>query len=270
MKNWDELAAPWLRAEARIEAAHAPVLAALLAAADLAPGQQVLDVGFGSGLSTCQAAAAVGQDGHVTGVDVAPSFVRRARERVPENVTLIEADAQTYPFAAAHFDRVISLFGVMFFDDTVAAFANIRRAVTPGGLFTMAAWAPPATNPWISVGGQVAHNVLGPVENRPDPNVPNPFRFAVPGVALDALTEAGWQAEVETLDMTLTPTGTPDDLALTQMELGLAARRIADEDPDAEDIEALRSGLADRFATMQNASGAVLVPARIHIFSARA
>lgn len=269
VKNWDELAAPWLKHEAMMEAAHGPALDAMLTAAALGADQRVLDVGIGSGLSSCRAAEAVGQGGHVTGIDVAPPFVVRAAGRVPANVTVIEADAQSHDFGDAGFDQVISIFGTMFFEDSAAAFANIRQATKPGGRFTFASWAPPAMNPWLALAGQVANTVLGAPDNRPDPNGPGPFRFADPAVALEALEQAGWSdAEVETLSLKLPPLGTPDDIAQTQMEIGLAARRIKDEAPDAEDIEELRLTLSERFEQLKNSKGVILVPARIHIFTA--
>lgn len=268
MKNWDELAAPWLRAEARVEAAHAPVLEAMLARADLTPGLSVLDIGIGSGLSTLRAVEAVGQADLVTGVDVAPPFIARAAERVPSGTVLLEADAETHDFGGAGFERAISIFGTMFFSDTTAAFANIRRAMAPGGRFTFAAWAPPASNPWLSIGGQAVTSILGPPDPRPDPNAPGPFRFALPDTAMDALAASGWKAEVETLDLTLTPTGTPDEITATQMDMGVAALRIAQEDVSDEDVEAIADAIASRFRQMQNKAGAVLVPARVHIFTA--
>ncbi|MEJ6394731.1 class I SAM-dependent methyltransferase [Gymnodinialimonas sp. 2305UL16-5] len=269
MQNWDEMAAPWLRAEARMEAAHAPVLEALLAASDLRIGHRVLDIGIGSGLSTLRAAQIVGRNGHVTGADVAPPFVRRAAERVPDEVTLVIADAEVHGFQPRAFDRVISLFGTMFFSDTIAAFANIRRATALDGEMTLAAWAPPSDNPWLSVAGRVATEILGPPPVPTDPAAPGPFRFADPEIALQALAAAGWKAQVETRDLPLTPTGTPNDIAETQMDLGVAARRIADETPDAATIQAIRDEITARFATMQSAGGAVHVPARIHLFHAQ-
>ena len=268
MKNWDELAAPWLKHEAMMEAAHAPVLDAMLAAADLGDGQRVLDIGIGSGLSSCRAADAVGQNGHVTGVDVAPPFVARATGRVPTNVTVIEADAQALALPDKEFDRVISIFGTMFFEETAAAFSNILKATKPGGVFTFVSWAPPAMNPWLALSGQVADTVLGAPDNRPDPHGPGPFRFAGPDVALEALEQAGWTASVETVSLKLTPLGTPDDIAATQMEISIVARRLREENPPQEDIEELRLTLSERFAQMQNSKGAVVVPAHIHIFKA--
>lgn len=270
MRNWDELAAPWLRAEARMEAAHGPVLEAMLARANLRPGQRVLDIGIGSGSSTMRAVDAVGQGGLVTGADVAPPFLERARIRLPDDVTLLEADAQTYAFAPGAFDGALSLFGTMFFEDTPAAFANIRRAMVPGGHFTFAAWAPPASNPWLSIAGQATNAILGPPEVRPDPNAPGPFRFALPDTALEALASAGWQAGVETIDVTLTPTGTPEEITATQMDLGVAASRIAAENADAADVEAIADTIASRFRQMQTKAGAVRVRGRVHIFHATA
>lgn len=268
MKNWDELAAPWLRAETMIEAAYRPVLDALLTRADLRAGHRVLDIGIGAGLSTVLAAEAVGQGGQVTGVDLAPSFLTRTAERVPETVTLLQADAQTHDFDDAGFDRAVSLFGTMFFDDTAAAFDNIHRAMSPGGRFTFAAWAPPASNPWLSIGGQVVNSILGPPKVRPDPNAPGSFRFALPDRALDALAASGWQAEVETLDMTLLPSGTPEEIAATLMALGVAAQRMEDEAPDDEESEAIADAITQRYRQMQRKSGAVRVPARVHFFTA--
>lgn len=267
MKNWDEMAAPWLRAETRMEAAHRPVLEAMLARADLRTGDSVLDIGIGSGSSTVLAAEAVGQGARVLGVDIAPPFVARATERMPSGVVVQEADVETFAFEPG-FERAISLFGTMFFNDTTAAFANIRRAMAPGGRFTFAAWAPPATNPWLSIGGQVATEVLGPPDVRPDPNAPGPFRFAIPDTALTALTDAGWQADVETLNLTLTPTGTVEEITATQLDLGVAASRIAAESPDAEEIEAIEDAMISRLSQLVNSAGAVRVPARVHFFTA--
>ncbi|OAN84413.1 hypothetical protein A8B78_07110 [Jannaschia sp. EhC01] len=268
MKNWDEMAAPWLRAETRMEAAHGPVLDALLERAALASGARVLDIGIGNGLSTLRAAEAVGQGGTVLGVDISPPFVARAAERLPQNAQALIVDAEAADWDETGFGQAISLFGTMFFTDTAAAFANIRRAMAPGGQFTFVAWAPPASNPWLSISGQAVTEVLGPADPRADPNAPGPFRFALPEVALTALDAAGWQAEVETLPLTLTPNGTAEEIAATQMELGVAASRIAGEGPDAEEVEAIADAIASRFRQMQTKAGAVKVPARVHFFTA--
>ncbi|MEM9321144.1 MAG: class I SAM-dependent methyltransferase, partial [Pseudomonadota bacterium] len=227
MRDWEELAAPWLKHEARMEAAHGPVLEALLAQAGLQQGQAVLDIGMGSGRSTALIAQTVGPD--VTAIDIAPPFVARTAERGPAEVTLLAEDAQTYPFAQARFDAAISMLGTMFFADTGAAFSNIARALKPGAVFSFSAWAPPPTNPWLSTAARITAEVMGPPETPPDPSDAGPFRFSDPAVPMAALDKALWQAEFETRNFTLTPTGTPAEIAATQLELGVAARRITEE-----------------------------------------
>lgn len=119
----------------------APISAELFAAASLQPGETVLDVGCGTGTTTVQAARAVGTTGRVTGSDISPVMIDTARESADvEGITWLVADAETYEFGADAFDAVISRFGVMFFPDPVAAFANLARATRPGGRLVAAVW----------------------------------------------------------------------------------------------------------------------------------
>src|SRR5688572_21024309 len=111
----------------------------LVDAAGIGPGDRVLDIGCGTGASARQAARrAVG--GEVVGIDLSEPMLERAREYAGRdgltNVRFERGDAQTHPFPAGHFDVAISQFGIMFFADPVAAFANIGRALRPGGRLT--------------------------------------------------------------------------------------------------------------------------------------
>ncbi|EME19268.1 class I SAM-dependent methyltransferase [Rhodococcus triatomae] len=101
---------------------------------EVAPGDEVLDVGCGNGQVLRSAAR---RGAHATGIDLSEPMLERARatavaEKV-HNVTLIRGDAQLFAFEEGEFDVALSRFGVMFFADPVAAFANIARALRPGG-----------------------------------------------------------------------------------------------------------------------------------------
>ncbi|WP_432893670.1 class I SAM-dependent methyltransferase [Kribbella sp. CA-245084] len=109
-------------------------------------GDRVLDVGCGGGQTTRDAAADAGQ---VLGVDVSERMLEHARRQPMPNVDYLLADAATYDFES--FDLIISRFGVMFFDDLIGAFTNLRRALRPGGRLVVLVWQPRAENEWARV-----------------------------------------------------------------------------------------------------------------------
>ncbi len=266
--DWHAMAAPWLLVEAEIEDAHGTVLDALMARAKPVPGARVLDIGIGSGSSTLAAARAVGPDGQVVGVDISPAFAERAAARVPSNVTVVNADAGSHAFEAEAFDSAISLFGVMFFPDTVRAMANIRPALRPGGTFTFASWAAPHANPWFGLPAKAAAEVMGPAAAR-DPLAPGPFAFADSDRVLGLLAEAGWTPAVETVDLHLTPAGSVADVARLQTIIGAAAMRMNDVGADDATRAKVHAALETALTAWQVGPD-IRVPARIHIYTATA
>jgi SAM-dependent methyltransferase len=135
----------WVRNGGHLVGQLAPVGDALIAAAGLAPGERVLDVGCGTGPTARMAAAAVGPGGAVTGLDIAPEMLAAAR-REPAvagaaPIEWVEADATTWRPEGFAADVVLSRFGVMFFPDPAAAFANLGRLTVPGGRLHAAVWA---------------------------------------------------------------------------------------------------------------------------------
>lgn len=264
--DWQTLADPWLKNEVAIEVAHRVVLDGLMERANLSAGQAVLDIGCGSGSSVVRVAEAVGSAGLVLGVDISPPMVARASERVPEHAEVVAGDAQTHDFEAHRFDAVISQFGSMFFADTAAAFANIRGAVRPGGQLCLAAWGAPDKNDWFAIGRRVATERLGPGAPQP-PGAPGPFAFADAGRVLGILSDAGWQAEVETVDMLMLPVGDPVDIAFLQSAMGAASMVLREKGGGDADRVAINEEMTRAFETLVD-QGQVKVPAQIHYFSA--
>lgn len=125
----------------------------LLRAAAVRPGETVLDIGCGSGRSTREVARAA-RPGRVIGVDISAPEIERARRRAAaervDNVAYCRCDAQTHPFAEGVFDVAVSRFGVMFFDDPLAAFTNVARGLRPDGRLAILVWQARHLNPWVS------------------------------------------------------------------------------------------------------------------------
>lgn len=188
----------WVADADRRDAVLAPVAHALLEAAQLQPGERVLDLGCGCGITTIAAARAVAP-GAVSGADLSRPMLELARQRAAAdaNVTFVEADAQTYDFGAENYDVVISRFGTMFFDDPTAAFANVGRAMRDGGRLCIATWQPLVANDWLTIPGAA----LLRYGSLPDTggNAPGMFAQSDPARVETVLRQAGWN------DVNVTP-----------------------------------------------------------------
>lgn len=156
-------------------------------------GDSVLDIGCGTGRSTREAAR-LAAPGRVLGVDLSSRMLEYARRRSEEqgltNVRFEQADAQVHPFEEAAFDVAISSFGVMFFADPFAAFANIGRALKPGGRLAVLAWQELAKNRWLNVVRESL--AAGRVLPEPPPSAPGPFGLADPAHVRRVLESGGF------------------------------------------------------------------------------
>lgn len=250
------------------DANHAQVTAELIRRAGIERGDRVLDIGCGAGTSVRAAAAETGPEGEVTGFDVSDYLVAAAREKGPDHARFVVGDAETHPFETGAFDRILSQFGVMFFADSRAAFANLRRAVQPGGQMLFAAWAGPEVNPWFALPGRVAVEEVGPVDS--DPDAPGPMRFRDIGKVGGMLGAAGWQ-EVggEPVEVILTPPGGAAAAADFVTRMGGAKRILLEREADETARLRVRERIAVAFGQFE-VDGEMRVPAVINYFQARA
>jgi len=197
IEYWNgEVGRRWVRRQATLDRVFAPLTAALLERAAPRPGERALDVGCGCGTTALALAERVGAGGHVLAVDVSRPMLDHARARAAAGggtrapIKWLEADASARRFAPSA-DLLFSRFGVMFFAVPAAAFANLRRALRPGGRLAMLCWRTREENPWMAVALGAVLRVVPPPEPMP-PDAPGPFAFADAGRVERVLTEAGF------------------------------------------------------------------------------
>jgi SAM-dependent methyltransferase len=198
---WNEVAGPrWVARAGIQESRNLEVAQILQRAAAPKPGERVLDIGCGTGATTIPFAAAVAPHGMtgggtVTGADIAEPMLAQCRQNIAKsgatNIELLLADAQIHTFAPGGYDLLISRFGVMFFADPYAAFANLFGALKKGGRLCMAVWPTLDDNVHWKIPFEIAVKHLG----RPapgDPNAPGPMAFRDPARFRDILEKAGF------------------------------------------------------------------------------
>lgn len=270
IEYWNgEVGERWARQQARIDMNLSTIMTRALSFADAQPGEHVLDIGCGCGSTTLAFAEVVGQGGAVKGVDISHPMLEVARKRAAEaglSIAFEEADAADDPFAP-EFDLVFSRFGVMFFADPAAAFANIRTSLKPAGRLRFVCWRTAPENQWASAPYAAAKHLLPPPEPR-DPRAPGPFAFGEADYLEGILKDAGYSGiALEKFDSVMNMGRTPDEAAIEAMTVGPLASAAAALDDDAR--TKIRETVATMMAQFETAAG-ITPPAACWLVRAKA
>lgn len=228
---------------------------AAIAAAKAQPGEQVLDIGCGSGTTSFTLAQQVGPSGRVLGVDISEQLVEIARAAIPDGTPIAFrcADAATAALPHGQFDLLFSRFGVMFFDDPVAAFAHMRSALKPGGRAAFICWRGAQENDWVRLPMAAIRDIVQPAPA--DPNAPGPFAFGDRQRLADILDAAGFTAiYIAPFDTALSygrgasREAAVDDALDMAFQVGPLSRALADQSDDIRTraADAVRAAFAKR------------------------
>lgn len=230
-----------------------PFTRALLERASPSTHEDVLDVGCGSGATTLATATKAER---ATGIDLSRPLVelamRRAQAREIANVDFMIADAQIHEFAAGTFDLVISQFGLMFFDQPVRAFTNLRRAIRPGGRLVFVVWQGLPANEWLRLIADAAGRHVEVPEFGGQARGPGMFALCDVDETIALLNAAGFE-QVEC--QSCTPTiiigggGGLEESTDFLLDMGMARGLLNLVDPDARTdvIRTVSADLSDRY-----------------------
>ena len=230
-----------------------PFTQALLEQTEADADRVILDVGCGSGTTTLAAAA---NAEHVVGVDVSRPLVELARRRAQaariSNAEFVIADAQTHDFVAGTFDLLISQFGLMFFDDPVQAFTNIRRALSAGGRAAFVCWQGLHANEWLMLIADAVSRYVELPEFGGLTRGPGMFALSQPDEITTLLGTAGFdQVECDSYTPTIVlgGGGPLDDSIDFLLGNGMPKGLLGFVDPSARDdaLRTVHAELADRY-----------------------
>jgi SAM-dependent methyltransferase len=185
----------WLTNVDRFEEMLEPIGQALIELAACQPGEQIIDVGCGAGVTSISIAQQVGLAGAVTGLDISPVLVaaatKRAQDLELENLRFVLGDAAIAELPLAQADCLVSRFGIMFFSDPQVAFAHLHGFLKPSGRMIFACWAPLLQNTWrLEVENIINTHFPAPT---PTPRAPGPFAFDEPLYIQEILQTAGFK-----------------------------------------------------------------------------
>ncbi|RKH21152.1 class I SAM-dependent methyltransferase [Corallococcus sp. CA047B] len=197
----------WVENQEVLDLMFKPFEDLLVEAVSAESGGRVLDVGCGTGSVLLAVARRLGARGRCLGVDISEPMIAAARARAESEGTpasFIRANAQSHAFEPAGFDMILSRFGVMFFDDPVRAFANLRRAARRDAELRFIAWRSAAENPFMTTAERAAAPLLPSLPVR-RPDAPGQFAFADRRRVDSLLAEAGWTAmDLQPIDVACT------------------------------------------------------------------
>ena len=199
LDSWQVSARYWDKYRTLIAQIFAPLTSGLIEEAQIGIGQNVLDVGGGTGEPSLTISRIVGPKGSVTYTDPVAGMVETAQAEASRlslaNIHFRQCSADDLPFADRTFDVAVGRLSAMFFVDPATAVREALRVIREDGYVSFVVWGPKEANPFFSAVTDVIDQF---VEVPPqDPDAPETFRFAAPGKLVGVLENAGAKNVIE-------------------------------------------------------------------------
>ena len=241
-KYWNEKPGQsWVAYDASMNERLSSISDILFEDLDTAGCQVGLDIGCGAGSTTRRLYEALGAHSKVTGLDISEQLLNLARTAEKnELLEYVQADVQSFTFNSQRADIAISRFGVMFFEDPVKAFENIRSAIKPGGQFRFVCWAPIEANEFFYAPLNAVADITGVSLDAPGKE-PGPLAFSDFDYLSSVLEKSGFSSvKIEVVETGITTEDDAEENASLLMEIGMGFRAIKAAEPTPEMLKSIR------------------------------
>ena len=186
----------WVSLESKIDKMLGPLGDQAIKILKPKVGEKILDIGCGTGSTSQTLSKFVGESGIITGIDISKpilNFAQKQKENKRiKNINFIQADAQNHKFSDLNYDAVFSRFGIMFFEDPISAFKNIKKSLSCNGRLTFVCWSKSEDNDWMNLSSNVASQFLE-LPPKANPKEPGPFAFEDYFYMEEILIKSGWK-----------------------------------------------------------------------------
>tara|TARA_Y100000589_G_scaffold291799_1_gene295526 strand:- start:1392 stop:2240 length:849 start_codon:yes stop_codon:yes gene_type:complete len=232
----------WVKKDNSMNERFAILTEEFFARANINKNDKVLDIGCGGGITSFEASKLVGKDGYVLGADISNILLDLARRNY-SNIANLEfkyCDVQNYNFEKNVFSKVISRFGVMFFENPIAAFKNIYNSIQDGGSLHFVCWTNVMENEFFTA----AANVIIKHLNREFPEItqaPGPFAFSEKKYVKQILNASGFKnIKVNKIYTSLSTNDDAEKDGDLLFNIGFAGRLLSEENLSEEELSNIK------------------------------
>ena len=237
----------WVKEDNSLNERFAILTKEFFSRANINKNEKVLDIGCGGGITSFEASKLVGKDGYVLGADISEILLDLAKKNYSniENLEFKYCDVQNYKFKKNIFSKVISRFGVMFFENPIVAFKNIYNSIQDGGSLHFVCWTNVLENEFFTA----AANIIIKHLNKEFPQVtraPGPFAFSEKKYVKQILNASGFK-NIK-VDKIYTSISTYDDSKKDGellFNIGLTGRLLAEENLSEEELSKIKNKIIE-------------------------
>ena len=270
-KYWNEKPGQsWVAHDASMNERLSNISEILFEGLDAANCKNGLDIGCGAGSTTRRLHKLLGAQSKVTGLDISEQLLNLARSAERnELIEYVQADAQSFSFDEQETDIAISRFGVMFFENPVKAFENIRSAIKQGGQFRFVCWAPLEVNEFFYAPLNAVMDITGVSLAAPGKE-PGPLAFSDYDYLSSVLKNSGFSSvKIDVVETVIRTEDSAEQNASLLMEIGMGFRAIKEAQPAPEMLKNIKNAFVQD-GLLRQKDGVISFGATIYRVTARA